>query len=630
MSFEEFGLSPEIMSGLADTRIEPTPLQKNVIPKALQGTHILAKNEAGEEGVFLIPALQKLHAQGEVNGTKVLILTPSIERAKRIDEMVWAMGYHAQISSASLAMKGNRGDQEEAVKDGAPVIVANPGRLIEILNKNKLKMSELDVVIIDDAQDMDNYNLVNRVKDILKYVESDPQMLIFAKEYNKATSQLADHCLKNAEAFGFDYTPPAAETPATDQDSSSSGTKEEKKNTSEADSGKQESEESTADAKTAADPEEKEEQKQEEAKADSDSDTDADADTDSDSGSDEEEEEFVLDMDEVLRKLEAASVDVVLNPEENKEEEEDSGSDDEGDDQEDDSSAQNAKADSKEEEVPKVPKNLEQTYIYVPPRAKISTLLAHLEGTLTDQIVVFAASKRTTDRLFRIIRKKGWGVVSINEGLDEQTYNDRFAKFTDGDMKILLVGGISATEVDLEYAKQVINYDVPGEVEEYKYRAELVGNGKAARMVSLVSKMDRDDINTIVEKVGYAPTEIPLPEEVKEKKKGGKKDSDKKKSKGRNNGSSNNNKSKNKDRDRDKDKKSSGKKRSNKRRSRNDDRNDDSRSRRRKPKPEKKKHGLPMPSYEGLSGGKEGNKDKKRPSPGTEAGAFGWIKKLFN
>ena len=521
------------MSGLADLRIEePTPLQNEVIPSVLQGNHMLVKTETDDDGVFLIPALQKLTTYGEVSGTKVLILTPSIERAKALDETVWAMGYHAQISSTPLSMKGNRDEQEQAIKDGAPVVIANPGRLIEILDKNKLKLSHIDLVVIDQAHGMENYNLVNRVKDIMKVVESDPQVLIFSESNNKATQALSSALLKDPKVFGFD------EDVISDQSD---------------DKGK-EADQSPQDE------------------------------NDLNSSSEKEpEEEFVLDQEEVNRKLEAASVSVVLNPEEKKDEVPTEASD-------------NDKSSDADEEDPTVPEDLTQAYIYVPPRAKISTLLAHLEKTLTDKIVVFAASKRTTDRLFRIIRKKGWGVVSINEGLKQEYYDERFGKFVSGDMKILLVGGLSATEIELNEVKQVINYDVPNEVEEYKYRAELVGNGKAARMVSLVSKMDKDDIDEIVKKVGYAPTEIPLPEEVKEKKGRSKKNTDS-------------------------NKKSGSKKNNRKQTSRKD-------KKRRKPKKEKKTNGLPRPSYEGLSGGKEGK--GKRPAPSSEDGAFGWIKKLFN
>jgi superfamily II DNA/RNA helicase len=205
LSFEEFGLSPELLSRLADVRIEkPTPLQHEVIPPALQGKHMLVKHEAGDDGVFLIPALQKLTTNGEVSGTRVLILTPSIERAKDIDEKVWAMGYHAQISSTSLSMKGNRDEQQQALEDGAPVVVANPGRLIELLEKTKLTLSHVDLVIIDEAHGMENYNLVSRVKDIMKLVESEPQVLIFSESNNKPTQQLSSALLKEPVIQGFD------------------------------------------------------------------------------------------------------------------------------------------------------------------------------------------------------------------------------------------------------------------------------------------------------------------------------------------------------------------------------------------------------------------------------------------
>lgn len=536
MSFEEFGLSPELLSGLADVRIEqPTPLQNEVIPPALQGKHMLVKHEAGDDGVFLIPALQKLTTNGEVSGTRVLILTPSIERVKEIDEKVWGMGYHAQISSAALSMKGIRTEQEQAIKDGAPVVIANPGRLIEILENHKLTLPNVDLIIIDEAHGMENYNLVSRVKDIMKYVEGTPQSLIFSESNNKATQQLSDLLLKDSVVIGFD------EAKSSDPNPEKNSDLEEKA-----------------------------------------------------SSHDHKEEDFELDQGEVNRKLKKASVSVVLNPEEKKDDEPKEKEETQAKDQ-----------DSEAEDPDPVPEDLTQAYIYVPPRAKISTLLAHLEKTLTDKIVVFAASKRTTDRLFRIIRKKGWGVVSINEGLKEEYYEERFGKFTSGEMKILLVGGLSATEVELDEVKQVINYDVPDEVEEYKYRAELVGKGKAARIVSLVSKMDKDDIDEIVKKVGYAPTELPLPEEVKEKKSRGKEPDKSKKKKS----------SKNKDQGRNK--------------KSNDDRD---RKRRKKPKKEESSNGngLPRPTYDGLSGGKDGKGKSKRPSPGKSDGAFGWIKKLFD
>lgn len=569
MSFEQYDLSPDLLNGLVDTRIEkPTPLQQKVIPQALEGKHLLVKNEVEDNGAFLIPALQKLIANGEVSGTRILILTPSIERAKAIDEMIWAMGYHAQVSSTSLSMKGDKTSQEQAVLDGAPVIVANPGRLVDILEKTKKTFSDLECIVIDEAHNMENFSLVGRVKTIFEFIENQPQVLIFSGTMNDATKQLAENALKNPELIGFQSTDIEEKKAVEPADIDEEVVKEKLKKAS---------------VKVVLNPE-----KKEEVKSESSGNKDANN-SENDSDSKEESEPVKaaeVDQEAVKAKLEKASVEVVLNPEKKTS---NSGSSESPKEKLKEASVKVVlKEDQKPEaETASVPKNLEQVYINVPPRMKISTLMAHLENSKMESIVVFTASKRTADRLFRIILKKSWGVVSVDDSINKDTYNERFKKFTSNEMKILVVGGLSATDIDLDKVTQVINYDVPSEVDEYRYRAELVGAGKAGQMVSLVSKMDRDDIDKITKEVGYAPEEIKLPEEVKNKKKG----------------KSSNNKSKSK--------------------SHNKTRRSSSSTNRNKKKKEspKKAYGLPRPNYDGLSGGREGDRS---------GGVFGWVKKLFN
>lgn len=575
MSFEQYDLSPDLLNGLVDTRIEkPTPLQQEVIPQALEGKHLLVKNESEDNGAFLIPALQKLIANGEVNGTRILILTPSIERAKAIDEMIWAMGYHAQVSSTSLSMKGDKVAQEQAVLDGAPVIVANPGRLVDILEKTKKTFTDLECVVIDEAHNMENFSLVGRVKSIFEFIENQPQVLIFSGTMNNATKQLAENALKNPELIGFQSTDI-----------------EEKKAVEPAEIDEEEVKVKLeqASVKVVLNPEEKKDNKESEKIQNQ------DQDGEDDGHNDKEVKPAVIDQKEVEAKLEKASVKVVLNPEKKEPENKtDSGSDSNSDKApveklKEASVSVVLKKDQTDE--PSVPKNLEQGYINVPPRMKISTLMAHLENSKVERIVVFTASKRTADRLFRIILKKSWGVVSVDESINKETFNERFQKFTSNEMKILIVGGMSATDIEIDKVTQVINYDVPNEVEEYRYRAELVGSKKAGQMVSLVSKMDRDDIEKITNEVGYAPEEIKLPEEVKKKKKG---------------------------------KSSNNKKRNNKQsKPHNKTRRGSSNNKRAKKKKETadNSYGLPRPSYDGLSGGREGDRS---------GGVFGWVKKLFN
>lgn len=576
MSFEQYDLSPDLLNGLVDTRIEkPTPLQQEVIPQALEGKHLLVKNESEDNGAFLIPALQKLIANGEVNGTRILILTPSIERAKAIDEMIWAMGYHAQVSSTSLSMKGDKVAQEQAVLDGAPVIVANPGRLVDILEKTKKTFSDLECVVIDEAHNMENFSLVGRVKSIFEFIENQPQVLIFSGTMNNATKQLAENALKNPELIGFQSTDI-----------------EEKKAVEPAEINEEEVKEKLeqASVKVVLNPEEKKDNKDTQK---SEKILNQVQDDENEVPSNRKTEPVEIDQKEVEAKLEKASVKVVLNPEKKEPESKtDSDSDSEKAPAEKLKEASVSVVLKKDQtDEPSVPKNLEQGYINVPPRMKISTLMAHLENSKVERIVVFTASKRTADRLFRIILKKSWGVVSVDESINKETFNERFQKFTSNEMKILIVGGMSATDIEIDKVTQVINYDVPNEVEEYRYRAELVGSKKAGQMVSLVSKMDRDDIEKITNEVGYAPEEIKLPEEVKKKKKG----------------KNSNNKARNK----------------RKNKSHNKTRRGSSNNKRAKKKKESddNSYGLPRPSYDGLSGGREGDRS---------GGVFGWVKKLFN
>ncbi|MEX0895032.1 MAG: DEAD/DEAH box helicase [Balneolaceae bacterium] len=242
-----------------------------------------------------------------------------------------------------------------------------------------------------------------------------------------------------------------------------------------------------------------------------------------------------------------------------------------------------------------ITKNLTQYYIKVPPRMKISTLMSQLENNSSENIVIFTASRRTADRLYRVLRKSGRRAASIHSKLDKKTYDERLERFTSNNVQHLIVGELSAEDLNLDSATQVINYDVPEEIGEYKLRAELLTNGKGTRILSLVSKQDRSDIREIIEKLGYAPEEIPLPDSVDKKisrKRGG---------------------------DKSKSKKKSGQK----------SRDKKQKPKRSRPSASKKSKtesisGLPRPSYDKLSGGRSGKKKEEK------SGITGFFKKLFS
>lgn len=248
-----------------------------------------------------------------------------------------------------------------------------------------------------------------------------------------------------------------------------------------------------------------------------------------------------------------------------------------------------------------IKKDLTQYYINVPPRSKISILMAHLDENKDDTVVIFAASRRTADRLYKILRKSGRRAVSIHDKVDEKTYEQRFGMFTDGSVQNLIVGELSASDIALEHATKVINYDVPEDVNEYKLRAELVGDGKATKILSLVSKQDRGDIKEICNSLGYAPEELPVPKEVKEQRSGRSSKSDKSSTNG---GQKSRSKSK---------KSSSSSKGSQKKRGK-------STGKAKSKKPE----GLPRPTFDQLSGGRKGKEEEEK------SGVIDFFKKWFS
>jgi superfamily II DNA/RNA helicase len=240
-------------------------------------------------------------------------------------------------------------------------------------------------------------------------------------------------------------------------------------------------------------------------------------------------------------------------------------------------------------EPPKVDQNLNHGYIYVPNRMKISTLMAHIDNTPTDNCVIFTASKRGTDRLYRVLRKRNLKATSLHGKLSDEKRSQRFANFANGDVQYLLVADIPAAELDIQRITQVINYDVPNNPDEYRYRTGLVGSGKASRVVSLVSKQDRNDINELESTLGQAPQELPLPDEVKQKLQ------ERKKKKGKS---------------------------AKKKKKRPQQGNQNGRG-----KKEEDGLELPRPSYDKLSGGRQGDGHSKQEE---ESGVMGLIKKLFS
>ena len=270
---------------------------------------------------------------------------------------------------------------------------------------------------------------------------------------------------------------------------------------------------------------------------------------------------------------------------------------------------------------PELPDDLKQGYINVPGRLKISTLMAHLDESPEDNVLIFTASKRGTDRLFNVIRKRGKTVRSIHERLPKEERERRYRGFKEGEYQFLLITDISARDIDFDHVKQVINYDVPNDVDEYRYRADLVGSGKANRIVSLVSKQDKDDIAAIEKEVGVTPNELPLPEAVEKKRK---RRSSSDNNQGRTHSKKRSSKSKSKSSSKSGSGSGSGSGSSRSKRSRGGDKSRGKKRSSGRKKRDKQQNGLPKPNFDKLEGGRKGKERPKR------TGLVRFIKNLFS
>src|SRR5699024_4727992 len=140
-------------SGLQDLQYDqPTPIQQRCIPLILKGKDVLgsAQTGTGKTGAFVIPLLQKITASKK-KGTQVLILAPTRELARQIDEQIVAVGYHTGVTSAIVIGGSDFSAQAKAIRAGVDIIVATPGRLLDQMNVLNIDFSHIDYLVLDEG-----------------------------------------------------------------------------------------------------------------------------------------------------------------------------------------------------------------------------------------------------------------------------------------------------------------------------------------------------------------------------------------------------------------------------------------------------------------------------------------------
>lgn len=216
MSFEKLNLHEEVFNGLRDMGFEsPTPIQEACIPLILEGRDILASAQTGtgKTAAFAIPVLQKILEKKKKNqsGIRALIITPTRELAGQVDEAFFAIGYHTGLSTARVYGGDDWSRQEKALNKGTNIIVATPGRLLDHIKIHDVDFSNLDFLILDEADRMLDMGFIPDITQIVSKLPKQRQTLLFSATLPPKIVQLARNMMNNPERVNMAPLNTAAE-----------------------------------------------------------------------------------------------------------------------------------------------------------------------------------------------------------------------------------------------------------------------------------------------------------------------------------------------------------------------------------------------------------------------------------
>ncbi|MDZ7718932.1 MAG: DEAD/DEAH box helicase [Balneolaceae bacterium] len=212
MKFTEFNLSDSLLAGLRDLRFEePTPIQEKSIPLITDGKDVIgiAQTGTGKTGAFVIPIMERV-LQSERQGVKALILSPTRELAKQIDEHIFAIGYHAGITSATVIGGSDFSVQAKALKAGVDIIIATPGRLLDQNRVVNIDFSNLEYLVLDEADRMLDMGFLPDMKKIISWLPEKRQTLLFSATMPTEIERLASSIMKNPQTVEIERAKPSA------------------------------------------------------------------------------------------------------------------------------------------------------------------------------------------------------------------------------------------------------------------------------------------------------------------------------------------------------------------------------------------------------------------------------------
>lgn len=205
IKFADLNLDKNILSAVRSEGYEsPTPIQAQAIPFALEGRDIMASAQtgSGKTAAFLLPTLQRLTKRSEKpgKGPRALVLTPTRELAAQVEKNALAYAKNMRwFRTVSIVGGASFGYQTRALSKPVDLIVATPGRLMDLMQSGKVDFARLEVLILDEADRMLDMGFIDDIETIVEATPSDRQTLLFSATWDGAVGKLARKLTKNPE-----------------------------------------------------------------------------------------------------------------------------------------------------------------------------------------------------------------------------------------------------------------------------------------------------------------------------------------------------------------------------------------------------------------------------------------------
>jgi len=206
MSFDSLGLSADILRAVAEQGYrEPTPIQRQAIPVVLSGRDLLASAQTGtgKTAGFTLPLLQKLSTQAATGRgrrpVRALILTPTRELAAQIGENVRDYSKYLELRSLVVFGGVSINPQMMKLRGGVDILVATPGRLLDLEHQNAVDLSQIEVLVLDEADRMLDMGFIHDIRRVLAKLPAKRQNLLFSATFSDDIKTLAEKLLHNPE-----------------------------------------------------------------------------------------------------------------------------------------------------------------------------------------------------------------------------------------------------------------------------------------------------------------------------------------------------------------------------------------------------------------------------------------------